>query len=54
VNCGGFLAGSAAVLATGLLLGAGARTAVGFQHALLPMLGLTLLGLTQMARLRRA
>ncbi|MEA2249189.1 MAG: hypothetical protein QOH46_3718 [Solirubrobacteraceae bacterium] len=54
VNCGGFLAGSAAVLATGVLLGIDGRTAVGFQHALLPMLGLTLLALTQMERLRRA
>jgi hypothetical protein len=54
VNCGGFLAGSTAVLATGLLLGVDGRDAVGFQHALLPMLALTLLALTQIARLRRA
>jgi MFS family permease len=54
VNCGGFLAGSAAILATGVLLGGDGRTAVAFQHALLPMLGLSALSLVQLARLRRA
>jgi MFS family permease len=52
VNCGGFFAGSAAILATGVLLGGDARTAVAFQHALLPMLGLSALSLVQVARLR--
>jgi MFS family permease len=52
VNCGGFLAGSVAILAAGLLLGHDARTAVAFQHALLPMLGLTALSLAQVTRLR--
>jgi MFS family permease len=54
VNCGGFLAGSAAILATGLLLGPDGRTAEAFQLALLPMLGLSALSLVQLARLRRA
>jgi MFS family permease len=54
VNCGGFLAGSAAILATGLLLGPDGRTAEAFQLALLPMLGLSVLSLVQLARLRRA
>jgi MFS family permease len=52
VNCGGFLAGSVAILAAGLLLGNDARTAVAFQHALLPMLGFTALSLAQLTRLR--
>jgi MFS family permease len=54
VNCGGFLAGSSAILATGLLLGPDGRTAEAFQLALLPMLGLSVLSLVQLARLRRA
>jgi hypothetical protein len=53
VNCGGFLAGSAATLAAGLLLGHDGRTAVAFQHALLPMLALSALSVLQLARLRR-
>jgi MFS family permease len=52
VNCGGFLAGSVAILATGLLLGHDGRTAVAFQHALLPMLGFSALSLLQLVRLR--
>jgi MFS family permease len=52
VNCGGFLAGSVAILAAGLLLGHDGRTAVAFQHALLPMLGFTALSLVQLTRLR--
>jgi hypothetical protein len=52
VNCGGFLAGSAAILATGLLLGGDGRTAEAFQHALLPMLALSALSLVQVLRLR--
>jgi MFS family permease len=52
VNCGGFLAGSVAILAAGLLLGHDGRTAVAFQHALLPMLGFTALSLLQVTRLR--
>ncbi|MEA2383849.1 MAG: hypothetical protein QOH72_3820 [Solirubrobacteraceae bacterium] len=52
VNCGGFLAGSVAILAAGLLLAHGGRTAVAFQHALLPMLGFTALSLLQVTRLR--
>jgi MFS family permease len=54
VNCGGFLAGSAAVLATGLLLAHDGRSAVDFQQALLPMLALSMLALAQLARLRPA
>jgi MFS family permease len=54
VNCGGFLAGSAAILATGLLLGGDGRTAEAFQHALLPMLALSALSVVQLARLRWA
>jgi MFS family permease len=54
VNCGGFLAGSTAVLATGLLLSHDGRTAVDFQQALLPMLALSALALAQLARLGRA
>jgi hypothetical protein len=52
VNCGGFLAGSVAILSAGLLLGHDGRTAVAFQHALLPMLGFTALSLLQVTRLR--
>jgi MFS family permease len=52
VNCGGFLAGSVAILAAGLLLAHDGRTAVAFQHALLPMLGFTALSLLQITRLR--
>jgi MFS family permease len=54
VNCGGFLAGSVAILSAGLLLGHDARTAVAFQHALLPMLGFSALSLMQLTRLRLA
>jgi MFS family permease len=54
VNCGGFLAGSVAILAAGLLLGDNGRTAVAFQHALLPMLGFSALSLLQLTRLRYA
>jgi hypothetical protein len=53
VNCGGFTAGAAAVLAAGLVLGHGARTAIAFQHALAPMLALSALGLVQLVRLAR-
>jgi MFS family permease len=52
VNCGGFLAGSVAILAAGLLLGDDGRTAIAFQHALLPMLGFSALSLLQVTRLR--
>src|SRR3954451_6662222 len=52
VNCGGFLAGSVAILAAGLLLAHDGRTAVAFQHALLPMLGFSALSLAQITRLR--
>ena len=52
VNCGGFLAGSVAILAAGLLLGGGGRTAVAFQHALLPMLAFSVVSVVQLARLR--
>jgi MFS family permease len=54
VNCGGFLAGSVAILAAGLLLGHDGRTAVAFQHALLPMLAFSALSLMQLARLGAA
>jgi MFS family permease len=54
VNCGGFLAGSLAILAAGLVLGHDGRTAAAFQQALLPMLGLSTLSLVQIARLRFA
>jgi MFS family permease len=54
VNCGGFLAGSVAILLAGLMLGHDGRTAVAFQHALLPMLGFSALSLMQLARLRPA
>jgi hypothetical protein len=40
-----------AILATGLL-GHDGRTAVAFQHALLPMLGFSALSLLQLVRLR--
>jgi MFS family permease len=52
VNCGGFFAGSVAILAAGIVLGHAGRTAVDFQHALLPMLGFTALSLMQVVRLR--
>jgi MFS family permease len=52
VNCGGFLAGSVAILAAGVLLGHDGRTAIAFRDALLPMLGLSALSLLQVARLR--
>jgi MFS family permease len=52
VNCGGFLAGSVAILATGVLLGHDGRTAIAFRDALLPMLGLSALSLLQVVRLR--
>jgi hypothetical protein len=51
VNCGGFLAGSVAILSAGLLLDHDAHTAVAFPHALLPMLGFSALSLMQLARL---
>lgn len=54
VNCGGFLAGSVAILAAGLVLGHDGRTAVAFQHALLPMLAFSALSLMQLTRLRAA
>ncbi len=54
VNCGGFLAGSVAILLAGLMLAHDGRTAVAFQHALLPMLGFSALSLMQLARLRAA
>jgi MFS family permease len=54
VNCGGFLAGSVAILTAGLVLGHDGRTAVAFQHALLPMLAFSALSLMQLARLRAA
>jgi MFS family permease len=52
VNCGGFLAGSVAILAAGVLLGHDGRTAIDFRDALLPMLGFSALSLLQVARLR--
>jgi MFS family permease len=52
VNCGGFFAGSVAILAAGIVLGHDGRTAVDFQHALLPMLAFTALSLMQIVRLR--
>jgi MFS family permease len=54
VNCGGFLAGSVAILLTGVMLGHDGRTAVAFQHALLPMLAFSALSLMQLTRLRAA
>jgi MFS family permease len=54
VNCGGFLAGSLAILAAGLVLAHDGRTAAAFQEALLPMLGFSALSLVQVARLRFA
>lgn len=54
VNCGGFLAGSLAILAAGVVLGHDGRTAAAFQQALLPMLGFSALSLVQIARLRLA
>jgi hypothetical protein len=52
VNCGGFLAGSVAILLTGVLLGHDGRTAIAFRDALLPMLGFSALSLLQVTRLR--
>src|SRR3954464_8949498 len=52
VNCGGFLAGSLAILSAGIVLGHDGRTAAAFQEALLPMLGFSTLSLVQVARLR--
>jgi MFS family permease len=52
VNCGGFFAGSVAILAAGVVLSHDGRTAVAFQHALLPMLAFTALSLMQIVRLR--
>jgi MFS family permease len=54
VNCGGFLAGSVAILAAGVLLGHDGRTAIDFRDALLPMLGFSALSLVQVTRLRFA
>jgi MFS family permease len=52
VNCGGFLAGSVAILLAGVLLGHDGRTALAFRDALLPMLGFSTLSLVQLVRLR--
>jgi MFS family permease len=52
VNCGGFLAGSIAILAAGVLLGHDGRTPLAFRDALLPMLGFSALSLVQVTRLR--
>jgi MFS family permease len=52
VNCGGFLAGSVAILLAGVLLGHDGRTAIAFRDALLPMLGFSALSLLQVTRLR--
>jgi len=52
VNCGGFLAGSVAILLAGVLLGDHGRTAIAFRDALLPMLGFSALSLVQLVRLR--
>src|SRR3954453_15884766 len=52
VNCGGFLAGSLAILSAGIVLGHDGRTAPAFQEAVLPMLGFSALSLVQVARLR--
>src|SRR3954454_17390861 len=49
---GGFLAGSLAILAAGIVLSHDGRTAAAFQEALLPMLGFSALSLVQVARLR--
>ena len=50
VNCGGYLAGSASMLLTGLLLGSQDASASAYQHALLPMLALSGFGLVMVAR----
>jgi MFS family permease len=52
VNCGGFLAGSLAILAAGIVLSHDGRSAAAFQEALAPMLGFSALSLVQVARLR--
>jgi MFS family permease len=52
VNCGGFFAGSLAILLAGVLLGHDGRTPEAFQHALLPMLAFSALSLVQVLRLR--
>src|SRR4051812_32552028 len=52
VNCGGFFAGSLAILLAGVLLGHDGRTAIAFRDALLPMLGFSALSLVQVLRLR--
>src|SRR3954462_9096529 len=52
VNCGGFLAGSVAILAAGPLLPHDGRTAIAFRDAPPPMLGFSALSLVQVARLR--
>lgn len=53
VNCGGFLGGVVCLELVGLLLGSGDPSGARFQHALLPMLILSALALTQSARLSR-
>lgn len=53
VNCGGFLGAVVCLELTGLLLGSGDASGARFQHALLPMLILSALALTQSARLAR-
>src|SRR3954447_20147662 len=53
VNCGGFSAGSIAILAAGVLIAHDGRTAVAFQHALLPMLAFSALSVAQVVRLAR-
>src|SRR3954467_4009229 len=52
VNCGGFFAGSLAILLAGGMLSDGGRSPVAFQHALLPMLAFSALSLVQVLRLR--
>src|SRR3954463_13699393 len=52
VNCGGFLAGSLAILAPGVVLSHDGRSAAAFQEALAPMLGFSALSVLQVARLR--
>src|SRR4051794_40210103 len=52
VNCGGFLAGSLAILAAGVVLSHDGRSAAAFQEALAPMLGFSALSVLQVARLR--
>jgi sugar phosphate permease len=53
VNCGGFLGGVVCLELVGLLLGSGDPSGSRFQHALLPMLVLSVLALTQSVRLSR-